>query len=103
VNFSYLASEGRSVGLKTFFFGPQAALQTGTTVSLRSNQQKFRIWAGNFLTDGAFKLLVQQKENTDPSYKYPDNGAEPLDVDEKDLTPAQRKRAAGIEDRLTRY
>jgi hypothetical protein len=110
VNFSYLAAEGQSVGLKTVFFGPQRALRSGTSVSLRAiaaegpvaspRQKMFRAWSKDFLTSGAFKLLVQQKEHTDASYLYPDRDTEPLDVNEKGLSPAQRKRAAPIENRL---
>jgi hypothetical protein len=65
-------------------------------------QKIFRAWAKDFLTNGAFKLLVQQKENTDASYIYPDRYTEPLDVNEKGLSAAQRKRTAEVEKRLSR-
>jgi SAM-dependent MidA family methyltransferase len=110
INFSYLAVEGRSVGLKTVFFGPQRALGSGTSVSVRAGvpggwvasltQKQFNSWAKDFLTNGAFKLLVQQMENTDASYIYPDKEPEPLDVNETGLSSAQRKRAVAIENHL---
>ncbi len=112
VNFSYMAAEGQTVGLKTVFFGPQRALRSGTSISLHASvaagpvgsptQKIFRAWAKDFLTNGAFKLLVQQKENTDASYIYPDRYTEPLDVNEKGLSAAQRKRTAEVEKRLSR-
>jgi len=45
--------------------------------------------------------MVQQKAETDASYKYPDNDPEPLSLNEKDLTPAQKEAAATIEKALS--
>lgn len=47
-----------------------------------------------------YKILVEQKENTDPSYTFPDTRAEPLNVHVEDLAEAQQKTAKEIEQRL---
>jgi SAM-dependent MidA family methyltransferase len=111
VNFSHLAAEGREAGLKPVFFGYQTALQSGTSVSLaeppagRALTQRqandFKAWSAYFRTSRAFKILVQQKEGTDPAYHYPNREhALPLEADPAALTPAQRSTASEIERRL---
>jgi SAM-dependent MidA family methyltransferase len=106
VNFSLLAEEGSLVGLKPIFYGSQKALQTGTTVSLEilpPNSKwagKFHSWASDFTMPSVYKVFVQQKEGTDPAYRFPDQDPESLSLDQSELTDAQRVRAAEIEKRL---
>jgi SAM-dependent MidA family methyltransferase len=109
VNFSLLEAEGKLVGLTTAYFGAQAALRTGTPISLGAPPSdreggwladEFFNWAASFETDGNYKLMVQQKQGTDPSYSYPGQNAEPLASDEKSLTDTQRAKLAEIEKRL---
>ena len=111
VNFSLVAAEGRSVGLNIAFYGRQRVLQAGTSIKLNelppdqsdgdAHARQYNSRLEYFKTSRAFKLLVQQKENTDASYVYPDPDREPLDVNEADLRPLQRNRAAEIEKRLS--
>ena len=110
VNFSHIAEEGRAAGLNTTYFGPLRALQSGTPVSLavlpadrRTDRQKkdFRGWVEDFQTSVVFKVLVQQKENTDATYSYPEPFQEPIYASGDQLIPAQRERAAQIEKRLS--
>ena len=54
----------------------------------------------SFYTWDVFKVLVQQKENTDAAYVFPDNRAEPLSVQMEDLTPAQQATEQEIERKL---
>ena len=110
VNFSLMEAEGRLAGLSTAFYGRQKALATGTTASIdvipperQGNQElvkEYQSWLKDFKTGDSFKLMVQQKSSTDEAYKYPDNDPEPLALNEKDLTPAQRQTAAAIEQAL---
>jgi SAM-dependent MidA family methyltransferase len=110
VNFSLLAAEGQSVGLRPMYFGSQRGLQTGTSVKLdvtppereaEGNGSEFRSWAAAFTQPSVYKLFVQQKEGTDPAYKFADTTPEPLGlVDLETLTPEQRKQVAEIEKRL---
>ena len=110
VNFSLAAAEGQLVGLKTAYFGAQAALRTGTTVSLKEpppdRQQnavpddEYFTWAGNFETDGNYKLMVQYKDNMGSSYTYPNENSERLASDRNSLTDAQKDKAAAIEKKL---
>ncbi len=110
VNFSLLGAEGRLAGLTVAYFGPQAALQSGSGVSLSEpppNRQdggelaaEFRSWATNFETDGNYKLMVQQKEGTDAGYWYTSEGAEKLQSDPDGIPQAQKQRAAAIEKKL---
>lgn len=110
VNFSLLAAEGQAVGLRPLYFGSQRGLQTGTSVQLdetppererEGNGDEFRSWAAAFTQPSVYKLFVQQKEGTDPAYKFADTQPEPLGlVDLATLTPEQRKRVAEIEKRL---
>jgi SAM-dependent MidA family methyltransferase len=110
VNFSLLAAEGQAVGLRPLYFGSQRGLQTGTSVKLdetppererEGNGQEFRSWAAAFTQPSVYKLFVQQKEGTDPAYKFADTQPEPLGlVDLSTLTPEQRSRVAEIEKRL---
>jgi SAM-dependent MidA family methyltransferase len=107
VNFGHMAQEGGQAGLKTVYFGYQRALQSGTPVRLDTpprdreltDRQKrdFQIWSRNFGTLHSFKMLLQQKERTDPSYTYPDRAPLPLELNEADLSEAQRTKAAEIE------
>jgi hypothetical protein len=109
VNFSYLAAEGVLAGLRTVYFGPQRALQAGTSISFNSKhaeprtpdrERELSSWLSEFAKDSTFKLLVQQKRGTDDSYTYPESRAQPLDIDEGSLSAAQRRRAAEIEQAL---
>ena len=108
VNFSLVAAEGDLVGIDTLFYGPQHALQTGTHIQLdypseRSNADlgEFESWASAFATDQVFRLMVQQKEKTDPDYRYPDTKSDPLGLDQSRLTPEQQAKAAIIARRLS--
>jgi SAM-dependent MidA family methyltransferase len=81
VNFGVLSEEGRSAGLRAVYFGPQRALRFGTGVSLdtpplmRTPAQRidYGFWVRDFESNDTFKVLVQQKEGTDPTY----NGLSP--------------------------
>jgi len=110
VNFSLLAAVGQLAGLKPIYFGSQRALQTGTGVSLEKApvdkrgiaiSEKFYPWASDFVNPGVYKVFVQQKEGTDPAYRYPDALPESLGLDRSSLTEAERLRAVEIEKRLT--
>ena len=111
INFGHMAEEGKPAGLKPVYFGYQRAIETGTQVSLDhlptdhqlTDRQvtDFKTWSFYFRTVRSFKVLVQQKEGTDPAYSFPDRNPLPLGIDDKELTPAQRKRASGIEAKLT--
>lgn len=110
VNFSLLDVEGRQAGLRTLFFGSQKALQSGTSVSLdevpeqarRDNRvDQYLAWARDFRSPGVFKVIVQQKDGTDSSYRFPDEHPEPLEPHGAPLTPAQQQLAATIERRLS--
>lgn len=110
VNFSLMEAEGRLAGLTTAYFGAQVALQAGTPISLDAPPEmrqesgalsdEFYNWASSFQTDGNYKLMVQAKQGTNPSYAYPLEKSEPLASDEKGLSEAQRQNAAQIEKRL---
>ena len=112
VNFSHIAAEGKSVGLEALYFGPQHSLQMGTPVDLdqlpSSRPQTpdetadFQQWAGLFYSWEAYKVLIQQKDNTDPAYRYPGEGAEALAISENGLSPAERQKLAEFEKRLGR-
>jgi SAM-dependent MidA family methyltransferase len=110
VNFSLAAAEGRLAGLTTAYFGPQAGLQTGTTVSLDNlppdgkndvADDVFYSWASSFHTDGNYKLMVQQKASTGHFYTYPNENSESLASDQNSLTEAQRAKSAQIEKKLS--
>jgi SAM-dependent MidA family methyltransferase len=111
VNFSLMAAEGKVAGLTTLYFGAQAALRSGTSISLETPPpsregsdsliQEFQTWASNFETDGNYKMMVQQKDGTDPKYVFPGTKPEKLDSDEKSLNDAQRRRAEAIEKKLS--
>ncbi|HEY1760080.1 MAG TPA: SAM-dependent methyltransferase [Bryobacteraceae bacterium] len=106
VNFSHVVEEGRSVGLRPVFFGSQHTLVTGTQVALDTpptgiiDLDDYRGWVSSFYSWDVYKLLIEQKENTDPAYVFPDNRAEPLNVHTDDLTDAQQKSEKEIEERL---
>ena len=106
VNFSLMDAEGRLSGLKTAYFGRQAALQSGTTVSLKTPPperlsridlvNEFNSWAADFASDDNFKLMIQQKDDTDSRYRYPDDTPEALGLPESQMSAAQRQKAAQI-------
>ena len=110
VNFSLMDAEGRLVGLSTAYYGRQKALATGATANIdvipparQGNDglvSEYQSWLKDFKTGDSFKLMVQEKAGTDPSYKYPDTEPEPLVLNENDLTPAQKQIAAAIEKAL---
>ncbi|HEV3198685.1 MAG TPA: SAM-dependent methyltransferase, partial [Bryobacteraceae bacterium] len=109
VNFSLAAAEGRLAGLTTAYFGPQAGLQTGTSVSLDELPPEgkndvlpdvYYAWAKTFVTDGNYKLMVQQKASTGAFYTYPNENSERLASDQNSLSEAQREKAAQMEKRL---
>jgi SAM-dependent MidA family methyltransferase len=106
VNFSHVVEEGRLAGLRPIFFGPQHTLVTGTPVPLNTppagieDPADFSNWVSSFYSWDVYKLLIEQKEGTDPSYVFPDNRAEPLNVHADDLTPAQQASAKEIEQHL---
>jgi len=62
----------------------------------------FQRWAGLFYSWEVYKVLIQQKGNTDSAYRYPGTPAETLTVTEDELSPANRKKLAEIEQRLRR-
>lgn len=109
VNFSLLDVEGRQAGLRTLFYGSQKALQSGTGISLddvperaylEHVEEKFLSWASDFLAPSVYKVMVQQKQGTDPRYRFPDEDPEPLESSSAPLTTSQRELAAAIEKRL---
>jgi len=108
VNFSHMAAEGQRAGLHVAYFGPQRALLHGTSISLNDGSarrrtqpvEEFRYWADLFLTDRDFKVLVEQKDGTDPEYRYPPGDGEPLDIDGGAIAPSERQRVGRIADRL---
>jgi hypothetical protein len=111
VNFSHLVEEGRLAGLRPVFFGSQHTLLTGTPILLETpppergdlndaDLQDYQAWVQSFYTWDVFKILVQQKENTDVAYVFPDNRAEPLTVQVEDLTQAQQAMEQQIEQKL---
>jgi SAM-dependent MidA family methyltransferase len=110
VNFSLMEAEGRLAGLSTAYYGRQKALATGTTISIdvipserRKNDEltrEYQSWLKDFKNGDSFKLMVQQKANTDNTYKYPDTEPEPLSLNEKDLAPAQLAGVPTIEKAL---
>src|SRR5581483_4582057 len=95
VNFSLMEAEGRLAGLSTAYYGRQKALATGTTISIdvipaerRKNEEltrEYQSWLKDFKNGDSFKLMVQQKANTDSTYTYPDTEPEPLSLIEKAL------------------
>jgi SAM-dependent MidA family methyltransferase len=112
VNFSHLAAEGKAVGLQALYFGPQHSLQMGTPIKLDElppsrvqnpeEQADFQHWADLFYSWEAYKVLIQQKDNTDAAYRYPGEAAESLAVADDSLTPAQRQKVAETEKKLRR-
>ncbi len=112
VNFSHVAAEGQGVGLQALYFGPQHSLIEGTSVKLdpppagrgqtADDLYDYQQWADWFYSWEVYKVLVQQKANTDPAYRYPGTSGEPLPIAESSLTEAQRARMAEIEKKLGR-
>jgi SAM-dependent MidA family methyltransferase len=111
-NFSHIAEEGAAAALRPLYFGPQHAIQLSTPIKLdpvppeRSVTEhdilEFKEWAGLFRSWEVYKVLVQQKQGTDPAYSYPQTFAEPLAVSEEGLTPQQFERIAEIAKQLSR-
>jgi len=101
-----VVEEGKLVGLHPIFFGPQHTLVTGTPVPLDmppagiADPEDFRNWVSSFYSWDVYKVLIEQKENTDPAYVFPDKRGEPLNVHAEDLTPAQQTSDKEIEQRL---
>ena len=87
VNFSHVAEEGKSVGLKALYFGPQHSIQVGTSIEInkappsraqsQTDSESFQDWADQFYSWEVYKVMIQQKENTDAAYRYPGDKAEP--------------------------
>jgi SAM-dependent MidA family methyltransferase len=112
VNFGHLASEGKAAGLQSLYFGPQHAIQLGTTIDLDSppasraqnddDLAEFQHWAGLFYSWEVYKVLIQQKDKTDVAYRYPQDYAEPLPVADGVLNEGQRAKMAEIEKKLGR-
>lgn len=110
VNFSHVVEEGRQAGLRPVFFGPQHTLITGTEVGIENPPPErdtaagsiddYNSWVQSFYTWDVFKVLIQQKENTDPSYAFPDTRAEPLTVSNQNLNKSQQETEREIEARL---
>jgi SAM-dependent MidA family methyltransferase len=111
VNFSHVAEEGKSVGLKAVYFGPQHSIQVGTPIDINKtppsrsqsagDAESFQEWADQFYSWEVYKVMIQQKENTDAAYRYLGDHAEPLASTEQ-LTSAERTRLAEIEKNLRR-
>lgn len=107
VNFSLMDAEGKLAGLHTVYFGRQRALFSGTRISIdvlppaRQNDEglrtEYQSWLKDFKNTDTFKVMVQQKDNTDPAYAYPDKEPESLATNDNDLAAAQRSASAGIE------
>jgi SAM-dependent MidA family methyltransferase len=112
VNFSHIAAEGKSVGLEALYFGPQHSLQTGTSIQLdepppgrvqtSDDLTDFLHWTDLFYTWDVYKVLIQQKSNTDAAYRYPSPPAETLTVTENGLSPVERAKLAEIQKKLSR-
>jgi SAM-dependent MidA family methyltransferase len=111
VNFSHLVEEGSLAGLRLAFFGSQHTLLTDTPIHLefpppergaldKADLQDYQAWVQSFYTWDVFKVLVQQKENTDPAYVFPDPRSEPLSVHLENLTPEQQTAEREIERKL---
>ncbi|HUA59698.1 MAG TPA: SAM-dependent methyltransferase [Verrucomicrobiae bacterium] len=112
VNFGHVAAEGRAVGLEALYFGPQHAIQLGTTIDLDNppsarvqnddDLAEFQHWAGLFYSWEVYKVLIQQKNKTDETYRYPQDYAEPLAVADNGLSEGQRAKMTEIEKKLGR-
>jgi SAM-dependent MidA family methyltransferase len=105
VNFSHVAEEGKGASLRPVFFGPQHNLIAATPVVLETappdrDLADYNAWVENFYTWDVYKVLIEQKENTDPSYSFPGPDAEPLTVNTENLTAIQRELQQDMEHRL---
>lgn len=105
VNFSHVAEEGKGASLRPVFFGPQHNLIAATPVVLETappdrELADYNAWVNNFYTWDVYKVLIEQKENTDPSYSFPGTDAEPLTVNSEDLTAAQQELQQNMEHQL---
>ena len=106
VNFSHMVEEGKLVGLRPKFFGPQHTLITDTPIMIETPPadrttgaalDDYEAWVQNFYTWDVYKILIEQKENTDPNYSYPGNDAEPLTVNTENLPESQQALEHEIE------
>ena len=111
VNFSHVVEEGRAAGLQPIFFGPQHTLITGTNIDIETppptrnaadsaDIEDYNSWVQSFYTWDVFKILIEQKEGTDPAYNFPDGRAEPLTVQKENLPQGQQEAELQIERRL---
>jgi hypothetical protein len=87
------------------FFGPQHTLIAATPVVLETlpanrDAEDFNTWVQNFYTWDVYKLLIEQKENTDSAYAFEGMDREPLTVQAESLTPAQQDLRRELERRL---
>lgn len=62
--------------------------------------EDYNAWVQNFYTWDVFKVLIQQKENTDAVYAFPDTRTEALTVKNENLTKAQQALEREIEQRM---
>jgi hypothetical protein len=49
-----------------------------------------------------YKVLILQKQGTDPTYRFADSNLEPLGLDDATLSESERRRMEEIEKRLAR-
>ena len=61
---------------------------------------KFREWTSSFETDANYRIIIQQKENTDDEYRYPDEDPDPLGVNQEGMSELQKTKAAEIAKKL---
>jgi len=106
VNFSHMAEEGKSSGLVPLFFGAQKNLISGTTISLDTlpagqDPGEFDSWVLNFYTWNTYKMLIEQKEKTDPAYNFPGPEPEDLVVTAEKLEADKQKLAREVAERLS--
>ncbi len=105
VNFSHMAEEGKASGLAPMFFGAQKNLISGTTISLDElpagqDPGEYDSWVLNFYTWNTYKMLIEQKEKTDPAYNFPGPEPENLVVSAESLTAEKQKLAKEIAQKL---
>jgi SAM-dependent MidA family methyltransferase len=105
VNFSHMMEEGKAAGLHPVFFGPQHSLLAGTPVMLDlpppdRDADDYDSWVQSFFTWDVYKILIEQKESTDPMYSFAGADAEPLTINLEGLSAAQRNLERAIEQRF---
>ena len=101
VNFTALAEAGRTAGLRTLHFGVQGDMaepvkpQILAAVATLPALDKQRRNAESFLYGSPeYKVLVQQKDGTDPSFRFADASAEVV---------SPLRRAAEIQENLQKH